>query len=62
MNMSRREEQMAKAETGRLRVKAFTIHGSVGRALDWGESHLQWSRCVVSLSKTLYPLLSTCST
>ena len=40
--------------------------GSVGRALDWGlkgckfETHP--SHCVVSLSKTLYPLLSTGST
>ena len=29
-NISRWEEQMAKAETGSLIVRAFTIHGSVG--------------------------------
>ena len=42
--------------------------GSVGRALDWGwkgcwfEPHCRQRHCVVSLSKTLYPLLSTGST
>ena len=42
--------------------------GSVGRALDrglkgcWFELHRRRSLCVVSLSKTLYPLLSTGST
>ena len=42
--------------------------GSLGRALNWGskgfsfKSHRRWSHCVVSLSETLYPLLSTGST
>ena len=42
--------------------------GSVGRVLDWGskcclfQSHHWGSHCVVSLSMTLYPLLSTFST
>ena len=42
--------------------------GSDGRALDWVskgywfEPHCRRSYCVVSLSKTLYSLLSTCST
>ena len=40
--------------------------GSFGRALDWNEGLLvrdlpTGSHCVVSLSKTFYPLLSTCS-
>ena len=40
---------------------------SLGRALDWGskgclfEYHHRQSHYVVSLSKTLYPLLSTCT-
>ena len=50
--------------------KEFKVEGSgsVGRALDWGlkgcwfEPHHWWCHCVVSLSKTLYPLLSTGST
>ena len=49
--------------------KRFEEHsGSVGRALDWGqkvywfEPHSRWSHCHVSLSKTLYLLLSTGST
>ena len=39
--------------------------GSVGKVLDWGskgcwfKTQLWWSHCVVSLNKTLYPLLST---
>ena len=39
--------------------------GSVGRVLDWGskgcwfQPHRWWSHYVVSLSKALYPLLST---
>ena len=39
--------------------------GSVGDAIDWGlkapwfEAHHLKSHCIVSLSKTLYPLLST---
>ena len=43
-------------------------HGPVGRVLDVGskgrelETHCQQSHCVVSLSKKLYPLLSTVST
>ena len=42
--------------------------GSVGRALDWGSKgcwftpHCRKSHCVLSLSKTLCPLLSTGST
>ena len=40
--------------------------GSVGRVLDWGlkgfEFENYWSHYVLSLSKTLYPLLSTGST
>ena len=41
---------------------------SVGRGLDWGlkgckfETHCKRSHCVLSLSKTLYLLLSTGST
>ena len=40
---------------------------TVGRALDWGSkackfgTHRWWSHCVVSLSKTLYSLVSTVS-
>ena len=38
--------------------------GSIGRAIGWDRvAHRRWSRrCVVSLSKTLYPLLSTDTT
>ena len=41
------------------------LHGGVGRALDWGsrgcwlEPSSWLSHCVVSLSQSLYPLLST---
>ena len=43
-------------------------NGSVGGALGWGfvgcyfKTHCQTIHCVLSLSKTLYPLLSTGST
>ena len=53
----------------RILIYSHVQHrGSVGRALDWGskgfqfELHCQWFHCVVSLSKTFYPLLTTGST
>ena len=52
-----------------IRAVVYLLHsggkersGSVGRVLDLGskdrEFEIHWSHCVVSLSKTLYPLLS----
>ena len=46
-------------------IKIAKRSGSVGKVLDWGskgcwfEPHLWPNHCVVSLSRTLYPLLST---
>ena len=61
-------KEMGDAVTLRYASLLAEVSGSVGRALDWGlkgfwfKLHCQWSRYAVSLSKTLYRLLSTGST